>query len=86
MYMNYRLGMLPTGLGMCGSLASFAFGDNPLGSVPKEVVGAGAATLIDYLARFFRAGPPPGCEKLPGAWEGKSKALDLEGFHLQEVR
>jgi leucine-rich repeat protein SHOC2 len=80
-----RLGILPTGIGMCTELSNFEFHSNPFGSIPGEVIKAGAAVLIDYLKRFFKAGPPPGCEKLPGAWLGKSKVLDLEGFFLYEL-
>ena len=79
------LGMLPTGIGKCKGLVNFEFHENPFGSIPSEVINAGGPKLIEYLGCFFEAGPPPGCEKLPGAWQGKSKFLNLEGFHLVEV-
>ena len=80
-----QLGMLPTGIGKCANMVNFEFHTNPFGSIPGEVVSSGAIMLVDYLRRFFEAGPPPGCEKLPGAWQGKSRELNLEGFHLVEV-
>lgn len=82
---NNDLRMLPTGIGLCRELHDFAFEGNPLDAIPKEVLEQSSAVLIDYLSRFCHAGPPPGHEKLPEAFVGKSRKLNLEGLHLLHV-
>ena len=77
--------MLPTGIGCCKTLFSFDYTNNPLTSIPDEIQLAGPAVLIDYLGRFFAAGPPPACVELPGAFDSKSRELDLDQLGLEAV-
>jgi len=77
--------MLPTGIGMCKGLHTLVYDGNPLDKMPLELLSAPRAVL-DYLKRLFKAGPPPAAVARPGAWEGKSRCLNLDDLGLQAPR
>ena len=80
-----NLRMLPTGIGMCKNLDDFEYEDNPFDAIPPEILKQGSKLLIDYLSRFCIAGPPPGYEHIVGAFDGKTRSLNLDNLQLEHV-